>query len=276
MHVVGPSRGFGQQGVDVSVTGLGFAPVEMPLLAEQSDQPATALVGVQLVVGDDVAHPGLLMVGLRTAERGHVHVLAGDAAHHVGPGDEHPAFRCHDDDVGQRRPVGGAAGGEADDHRDLRNVARRANHGLEHRADRVQRPHTFGQPGATGVPDADDRALLLDGGVVGVDDVLAAFGAHRAAHDGAVRAEGNCAHTVHGAGGGQYSRAITLVQQFDAVVVEEVAQTQEGVAGVERLANRLGGHRCHRRSPVSGGDAVRVSTDRRRSLRCGRRIRTSC
>src|ERR1700747_45278 len=77
-------------------------------------------------------------------------------------------------------PEAGAPAGETDDHRDLRNVARRADHGLEHRSDRVQRPDTFCQPGATGVPDADDRALLLDRGVVGVHDVRGAFGAHGA------------------------------------------------------------------------------------------------
>lgn len=99
--------------MDAGVTGLGLAAIEMPLLAEQSDQPAPTVVGVEFVVGDDVAHPGLLVVGLRPTERGHVDVLAGDAAHHVGPGDEHPAFRRHDDDVGQRRSVGGAAGGAA-------------------------------------------------------------------------------------------------------------------------------------------------------------------
>jgi hypothetical protein len=95
---------------------LGLAAVEMSLLAEQSDQPTTTLVGVGLVVGDDVAHPGLLVVRVGAAQRGHVDVFAGDTAHDVGPGDEHPALRRHDHHVGQRGPVSGAAGGEADHH----------------------------------------------------------------------------------------------------------------------------------------------------------------
>ena len=166
------------------------------------------------------------MVGVGAAERRHVDVLAGDAADHVRPGDEHPALRRHHDDVGQRGPVGGPAGGEADHHRDLRDVARRPDHRLEHQPDRVQRLHTLGQPRPAGVPDTDDRALLLDGGVVGIDDVPAALHTHGAAHDGAVGAERDGAHAVDRARRGQHARAVPLVQQLDAAVVEERAQAQ--------------------------------------------------
>ena len=69
MHVVGAARRLGQQRVQVGVTGLGLGAVEMALLAEQSDQSAAARVGVELIVGDDVAHAGLLVVGVRAAER---------------------------------------------------------------------------------------------------------------------------------------------------------------------------------------------------------------
>ena len=54
--------------LEVGVAGLGLGAVEMALLAEQSDQAAAALVGVEFVVGDDVAHTGLLVMGLRAAE----------------------------------------------------------------------------------------------------------------------------------------------------------------------------------------------------------------
>ena len=234
MHVVGAARRIGQQRVQVGVTGLGLRAVEMALLAEQSDQTAAARVGVELVVGDDVAHAGLLVVGVRPAERRHVDVLAGDTAHDVGAGDENPALGSHDDDVGERGAVGGAARGEADDDRDLRDITRRADHRLEHQADRVQRLDALGEPGAAGVPDADDRALLLDGGVVGVDDVGAALHAHRAAHDGAVGAERDGAHTVDGACGGKHAGAVTLMQQFEgAVVVEERLEAQQRIARIE-------------------------------------------
>lgn len=126
---------------------------------------------------------------------------------------------------------GGAAGGETDDHRDLRDVAGRADHGFEHLAYRVQRPHTFSQPGTTRMPDAHDGTLVFDGSVVGVDDVRAPLDAHGAAHHGAVGAERDGAHTVDGARRGQHSGAVTLVQQFHAAVVEEVAQPQQRIAG---------------------------------------------
>ena len=77
------------------------------------------------------------MVGVWPAEAGHVDVLAGDAAHHVGSGHEDPTFGSHDDDVGQRRSVGGTAGRETDHDRDLRDIARGPDHRFEYQADRV-------------------------------------------------------------------------------------------------------------------------------------------
>ena len=144
------------------------------------------------------------MVSIGSPEGLHVDVLAGHAADDIGTGDEHPALRSHDHHVGQSGPVGGAAGGEADDDGDLGDVARRPDHRFEHQPDRVQSPHALGESRAAGVPDAHDRAVLLDGEVVGVDDVLATLDAHRAAHDGAVGAERDGAHAVDGAGRGQH------------------------------------------------------------------------
>ena len=160
-------------------------------------------------------------MGLGAAERLHIDVLAGDAAHDIGTGHEDPALRRHDDDIGQGRPVGVAARGEADDDGDLRDVAGGPDHGLENQAHRVQCPHTLSQPGAAGMPDTHDRALLGDGEVIGVDDVLASLDTHGSAHHGAVGTERDGAHTVDGARGGEDAGTVPLVQQFHAVVVEE-------------------------------------------------------
>ena len=92
-------------------------------------------------------------MGVRAAEPQHVDVLAGDRANHVWPGDEDPALRGQDHQVGQRRPVRRASGREAQHDGDLRDLARGLRHGVEDPADRVQRQHALGQPGAAGVPD---------------------------------------------------------------------------------------------------------------------------
>ena len=64
--------------------------------------------------------------------------------------------------------------------------------------------------------------------------------AHGAAHDGAVGAERDGPHTVDGAGCGEHAGLVALVQQLDAVGIEEGSQTQQRVAWVERLADSLG------------------------------------
>ena len=262
MHVVGPPRRFRQQGVQVDVAGLGLGAVEMSLLAEVFDEPSATGVGVEFVVGDDVAHPGLLVVGVGAAERLHVDVLAGDAAHDVRTGHEDPALRSHDDNVGQRRPVGCAAGGEAHDDRNLRDVARGPDHGLENKAHRVQCPHTLGQSRTAGMPDPDDRALLLDSGVVGVDDMATTLDAHRAAHDGAVGAERDGPHALDGAGRGEHSGLVALVQQFDAVIVEEGAQPLQRVTGVERFTYCFRGHGRHPNLLAPAGASWSVLSER--------------
>ena len=95
---------------------------------------------------------------LGAAEAQRVDVLAGHRAHDVGTGDEDPALGAEDHDVGQRRAVRRAAGGRAEHHRDLRDLAGGAGHDREDLADGVQRDDALAQPRAAGVPQADDRA----------------------------------------------------------------------------------------------------------------------
>lgn len=77
-------------------------------------------------------------MGERAAERFHVDFFAGDALDDVGSGDEDATGGGHDHHVGECGSVGGAAGGESDDHRDLRDVAGGPHHRLEDSADGVQ------------------------------------------------------------------------------------------------------------------------------------------
>ena len=229
-----------------------------------------------------MTNPGLAMVGIRSTEGGHVDVLASDAAHHVGAGHEDPTLRCHDDDIGQCRPVRGTTGGEADHQRDLRDISGGPDHRFEHQAHRVQCLNAFGQAGSARVPDADDGALLFDSEVVGIDDVAAPVDAHSAAHDGPVSAERDRAQPVDRAGRGQDAGLVPLMQQFDAVIVEEGLQAQQWVARVQRFADRLRGHDRHLYLLVRVGRGWRAvhyslfSTSRKRLRRCAHRIRTNC
>ena len=120
---------------------------------------------VGLVVGGDVGDTRLLGVGVRAAEGLHVDLLAGDTADHVGSGDEHASLGRHDHDVGQRGAVRRAAGGEAEDDGNLGDAAGRADHRLEDEADGVQGFDALREARAAGVPEPDDRALRLEGGI---------------------------------------------------------------------------------------------------------------
>ena len=131
--------------------------VEGPLVAEQRDQPAGLAEGVRLGVGQHVHDAGTPAVRLGSAEPQHVDVLAGDGPDHVGTGHEDAALRPEDHHVGQSRTVGRTAGGRAEHHRDLRDLARRLRHRVEDQPDSVQRQHALGQPRAAGVPQPDDR-----------------------------------------------------------------------------------------------------------------------
>ena len=130
------------------VAVLDVVDVEAALGAEQGGDPAGAVERLALGLGEDVDDAGAAAVRLGSAEAQHVDVLAGDRADHVGAGHEDPALGAEDHDVGQGGAVGRAAGGRAEHDGDLRDLAGGLGHHLEDPADRVQRQHALGQPGA--------------------------------------------------------------------------------------------------------------------------------
>ena len=193
---------------------------------------------------------------LGAAEALHVDLLAGDAADHLGAGDEDPAGAAHDHDVGQRRAVRGAAGRRAEHHRDLRHPAGGPDHRREDLADRVERDHALGEPGAAGVPQADHRHPLADREVDRVDDVPAALGAHRAAHPGGVGGERD------------HRRAVDLARARPARRSRPRPRDQAQRAAVEQRRAGAPPGRGSRRRPSSADVGGRWSRQFLR-VRCG-------
>ena len=128
------------------------------------------------------------------------------------------------------RAVGGAAGRKADDDWDL-GTARRADHGLEDQADGVQGLDALGEPGATGMPDADDRCLLGDRGVDGVDDVGTTNHSHGTAHHGAIGAVGHGGNTVDRSDGGLHPGERSWGAGPHRALVEELVKRSSGSRG---------------------------------------------
>ena len=113
------------------------------MIAKQICQYSGSVESFFFAVGEHMHDAAASTVHLGAAETLHVDVLAGDAAHHIGAGDEDAAGRAHDDDVGECRTVGRATGGRPEYHRDLRHLARSARHRREDAAYRVEALDTF-------------------------------------------------------------------------------------------------------------------------------------
>ena len=82
------------------------------------------------------------------AELGDADILAERLTHDPGAGQEHARVLSHHDPVGQRRRVGAAAGREAGDDRDLRDLARERDRPPEDppvAAERARRPPACGR-----------------------------------------------------------------------------------------------------------------------------------
>ena len=171
MHVVSAPGRLRQQGRQV---GIGHLSLGGALAGQEGGQRSALLDGVGFVVRDDVHDPRAAPVRVGAAEPQHVDVLAGDRANDVGSGDEDPAFGSQDHNVGERRPVRRATSREAQHDGDLRNLSGGHGHGMEDLPDRIQGQHALSQPGAAGVPDPENRNLIVERPLVGLNDDFAA------------------------------------------------------------------------------------------------------
>ena len=153
---------------------------------------------VGLVLAEVVRHAGFRAVHESAAEVVHADRLTGGRLDDVRAGDEHVGVLLgHDDQVGQRRAVHGAAGARTQNQRDLRDEAAGVAGLAEDVAVLRQRGDAFLDAGAAGVDDRDDRHLQVQRHVHQVANLLTFGTTQRASPDGEVlRVDGDLA-AVH-------------------------------------------------------------------------------
>ena len=119
----------------------------------------------------------------------HRDALARHRLDHLRAGDEHLRVPRHDDEVHQRRRIGGAAGARAGDDRDLRHDAGQQHVAIEHLAVAGERVDALLDAGTAGVLEADQRRAVAGGVVLRPYDLARVHLAERAAHHQEVLAE---------------------------------------------------------------------------------------
>ena len=225
--------------------------------------------------GDHVVH-------VAAAQIRHADCLASGRLDDVRPGDEHVGVLTrHDDQVGQRRAVHGAARARAEDDGDLRDKTARLAGLLENPPVLAERRDTFLDTRAAGVDQRDNRHFEADGHIHEVADLLTFGHAERAAaHREVLRVHGDRA-PVHFAEPGDDGRtgnplvdvaADETADFLEAVGVEQQVEAFAGRAfafGMLAFAGvLLGGTREFGGSSHGGADRLsRVM--RRGCLRCG-------
>ncbi len=186
----------------------------------------------------------LRVVGHRAAELLELDLLAGHRLDHVGTGDEHVRrLLDHEDEVGHRRGVDGAAGARAHDHADLRDHARALDVADEDVAVAAERDDALLDPGAAGVVEADHGRPDPGGHVHDLDHLLGHHLAERAAEDGEVLAEDEDRAAVDLAVAGDDGVApgpVLLHLEVVGAVADEGVELLEG-AGIEQLLDPLAG-----------------------------------
>ena len=269
LHVVG-AVGLGRHERGQVATADQVGRVDPALPAQQRGEGTGGGERAVIVLCGHVHHAGAPAVRLGAAQALHVDLLAGDAAHDLGAGHEDATAAAHDDDVGQRRTVRGPAGGRPEHDRELRHPPGGADHRGEDLPDRVEGDHALGQPGAAGVPEADDRDPFPDREVDRVHDVVAAVGTHRAAHPGGVGGERDDGGAVDLARG----RSSLRSRRAPRAVAGCPGRTEPAAVPPGRGSRRAvsSATRVWSRSPPGGGSVSRED----RAPRCGRRSRTSC
>ena len=145
----------------------------------------------------------VVLVHARAAERHRVDLLAERVPDDAGPGEEHRGVLGHDDQVGQRRRIGPAAGRCAGHDRDLRDHAGQPDRVAEDPAIPGERGLALLHPGPARLDERDDRNLRPLGGLQDANDRVRVLLPQRSAEVGAVLRVAGDRSSGDAAGGAQ-------------------------------------------------------------------------
>ncbi len=160
------------------------------MLGNVVEQVADLLEASRLRVADEMRDPGGAGMNLCAAQTLEVDLLVRHRLHHVRPGHEHVGGALdHEDEVGDRRRVDGAAGAGPHDGADLGHHTRGLGVAPEDLGVAAQRRHPFLNPRAARVVEPDDRAAGLHRQVHHLADLLRVRLRQRTAEHGEVLRE---------------------------------------------------------------------------------------
>src|SRR5262245_59440669 len=139
---------------------------------------------------DEMGHAASAVMSQSAAEFFFGHLFVRDSFDDVRAGDEHVAgFVHHDDEVGNRRRIHGAAGAWAHDGGELRNHAGGYSVSQKDIGVSSQRHDAFLNPGSAGVIQADNRSPHLYCEIHNLADLLRVRFTEGAAEDSEILGE---------------------------------------------------------------------------------------
>ena len=160
------------------------------VLRQEGEEVARVLERRVLVAGGEVGDARLRRMRRGAAELLERHLLAGHRLHDLGAGDEHVrGLLDHEDEVGHRRRVDGAARAGPHDEADLGDDAGGLDVAPEDLRVAAERDDALLDARASRVVDPDQRAAVLEREVHDLADLLGEHLGERAAEDGEVLRE---------------------------------------------------------------------------------------
>ena len=209
---------------------------------QERQQLANERHALAVVVHGKMGDAARRVVRHRAAQLLFGHRFVRDRFDHVGPGHEHVArVPDHDDEVGNRRRVDGAAGARPHDGGDLRNDARGQRIPQENVGVPAEREHALLDPRTARVVQSHDGRAELHRQIHDLHDLRGVGFRQRAAEHGEVLREGEDLPAVDEAVAGDDAVAgndLLIHAEVAAAVGDELVDFFEG-AGIEQEIDPL-------------------------------------